>query len=73
MGRQVDVRRFRGRGGEQYVRRRVLEFIGISGSFLGESERFVSMFLLCDVVFIEKKMGVRAVFSVVVHYLSEER
>lgn len=40
---------------EQYVRRRVLEFIGISGSFLGESERFVSMFLLCDVVFIEKK------------------
>lgn len=55
MGRQVDVRRFRGRGGERYVRRRVLEFIGISGSFLRESERFVSMVLLCDVVFIEKK------------------
>ena len=32
-----------------------------------------TMFLLCDVVFIEKKMGVRAVFSVVVHYLSEGR
>ena len=31
------------------------------------------MFLLCDVVFFEKKMGVRAVFSVVVHYLSEGR
>lgn len=67
------MRRFRGRGGERYVRRRVLEFIGISGSFLRESERFVSMVLPCDVVFLEKKMGVRAVFSVVVHYLSEGR
>ena len=55
MGRQVDVRRFRGRGGERYVRKRVLEFIGISGSFLRESERFVSMVLLCDMVFFEKK------------------
>lgn len=49
------MRRFRGRGGERYVRRRVLEFLGIGASFLGESERFVSMVLLCDVVFIEKK------------------
>lgn len=63
MGRQVDVRRFRGRGGERYVRRRVLEFIGIGGSFLGESEG--SFLCFCYVIwsFLRKRGSACSIFG----------
>lgn len=50
-------------GGGRYVRRRVLEFIGISGSFLRESERFVSM--VCYVIwsFLRKDGSACSIFG----------